>query len=71
MPDFNYGQPLYSTLVSNLLNELWFLYSCTIVIYPNWANNPGLAHLQLDPKMLHRHFAGAQQKLGAATQDLP
>ena len=42
-----------------------------VVIYPNWANNPGLAHLQLDPKMLHRHFAGAQQKLGAATQDLP
>ena len=42
-----------------------------IVIYPNWANNPGLAHLQLDPKMLHLHFAGAQQKLGAATQDLP
>ena len=40
-------------------------------IYPNWANNPGLAHLQLDPKMLHLHFAGAQQKLGAATQDLP
>ena len=39
--------------------------------YPNWANSPGLAHLQLDPKMLHLHFDGEQHKLGAAVQDLP
>ena len=48
-----------------------FLYPLTLENYPNWANNPGLAHLQLDPKILHLHFDGVQQKLGAATHDLP
>ena len=39
--------------------------------YPNLENIPGLEHLQLDPKMLHIHFVGRQQRRGAALHDLP
>ena len=33
--------------------------------------SPGLAHLQLDPKILHLQVVGAQQSFGAMLQDLP